>query len=94
MGPRQSPGFGPGPGVQDRPLPLDLSVFAKPRELDATLDTLASPTDDVRHPDCVGAVMDIVVWLRSLGLGRYETAFRESEIDEAVLPDLTAEDLA
>ena len=41
----------------------------------------------------VGAVMDIVVWLRSLGLGQYEAAFRENEIDETVLPNLTAEDL-
>jgi class 3 adenylate cyclase/predicted ATPase len=37
--------------------------------------------------------MDVVVWLRSLGLGRYEAAFRENEIDETVLPGLTAEDL-
>jgi hypothetical protein len=37
--------------------------------------------------------MDIVVWLRSLGLGKYEAAFRENEIDDTVLPDLTAEDL-
>jgi class 3 adenylate cyclase len=37
--------------------------------------------------------MDIVVWLRSLGLGKYEAAFRENEIDETVLHDLTAEDL-
>ena len=37
--------------------------------------------------------MDIVVWLRSLGLGKYEAAFRENEIDEKVLPSLTAEDL-
>jgi hypothetical protein len=35
--------------------------------------------------------MDIVVWLRSLGLGKYEAAFRENEIDEAVLPNLTAD---
>ena len=28
-----------------------------------------------------------------LGLGKYEAAFRENEIDETVLPDLTAEDL-
>ena len=27
------------------------------------------------------------------GLGKYEAAFRENEIDETVLPDLTAEDL-
>ena len=38
-------------------------------------------------------IMDVVVWLRSLGLGKYEAAFRENEIDETVLPNLTAEDL-
>ena len=37
--------------------------------------------------------MDVVVWLRGLGLGKYEAAFRENEIDETVLPGLTAEDL-
>ena len=37
--------------------------------------------------------MDIVVWLRSLGLGRYEAAFRDNEIDETVLPSLTEEHL-
>jgi SAM domain (Sterile alpha motif) len=37
--------------------------------------------------------MDVIVWLRSLGLGKYEAAFRENEIDETVLPSLTAEDL-
>jgi len=37
--------------------------------------------------------MDIVVWLRGLGLGKYEAAFRDNEIDETVLPSLTAEDL-
>jgi class 3 adenylate cyclase/tRNA A37 threonylcarbamoyladenosine biosynthesis protein TsaE len=37
--------------------------------------------------------MDIVVWLRSLGLQRYEAAFRENEIDETVLPSLTEEHL-
>jgi class 3 adenylate cyclase len=37
--------------------------------------------------------MDVVVWLRSLGLGKYEATFRENEIDEPVLLNLTAEDL-
>jgi hypothetical protein len=37
--------------------------------------------------------MDVVVWLRSLGLGKYEAVFRENEIDETVLPNFTAEDL-
>jgi class 3 adenylate cyclase len=37
--------------------------------------------------------MDIGGWLRSLGLEHYEAAFRENEIDETVLPKLTAEDL-
>ena len=37
--------------------------------------------------------MDVVVWLRGLGLGKYEAAFRENEIDETVLPSLTHENL-
>src|SRR6516164_8395146 len=37
--------------------------------------------------------MDVVVWLRSLGLGKYEAAFRENDIDETVLPGLTHETL-
>ena len=37
--------------------------------------------------------MDLGGWLRSLGLGQYEAAFRENAIDDMVLPDLTAEDL-
>ena len=37
--------------------------------------------------------MDVVVWLRSLGLEQYEAAFRDNAISEKVLPKLTAEDL-
>jgi SAM domain (Sterile alpha motif) len=37
--------------------------------------------------------MDIVVWLRSLGLGEYEPAFRENAIDLSILRDLTDQDL-
>jgi class 3 adenylate cyclase/predicted ATPase len=37
--------------------------------------------------------MDLVVWLRGLGLAKYEAAFRENEIDETVLPNLTDEHL-
>jgi class 3 adenylate cyclase len=37
--------------------------------------------------------MDIGGWLRSLGLERYEAAFRDNEINEDVLPKVTAEDL-
>jgi class 3 adenylate cyclase len=39
------------------------------------------------------AAMDVGGWLRGLGLEQYEAAFRENEIDEVVLPRLTAEDL-
>jgi class 3 adenylate cyclase len=39
------------------------------------------------------AIVDIVVWLRSLGLEEYEAAFRDNKINERVLPSLTAEDL-
>ena len=37
--------------------------------------------------------MNVVVWLRRLGLGRYEAVFRENEIDERILLSLTQEDL-
>ena len=37
--------------------------------------------------------MDVVVWLRSLGLEEYEAAFRDNKVNERVLPSLTAEDL-
>jgi class 3 adenylate cyclase/predicted ATPase len=37
--------------------------------------------------------VDVGVWLRNLGLGRYEATFRESEIDAQVLPDLSDADL-
>jgi class 3 adenylate cyclase len=37
--------------------------------------------------------MDVAAWLRSLGLGKYEAAFRDNEVDDSVLPNLTAEDL-
>jgi hypothetical protein len=37
--------------------------------------------------------MDIAIWLRGLGLERYELAFRNNEIDRETLPKLTAEDL-
>jgi class 3 adenylate cyclase/predicted ATPase len=40
-----------------------------------------------------GGIMDVVVWLRSLGLAKYEAVFRENEIDADVLPELSEVDL-
>jgi class 3 adenylate cyclase len=57
------------------------------------LDTRLGLPDDVRQPRVWGALMDVGNWLRSLGLERYEAAFRENEITENVLPNLTAEDM-
>ena len=37
--------------------------------------------------------MNLGSWLRRHGLEQYEAAFRDNEIDDAVLPSLTAEDL-
>ncbi len=37
--------------------------------------------------------MDITRWLEGLGLEQYQHAFRESDVDAAVLPELTADDL-
>src|SRR5262245_57232158 len=39
------------------------------------------------------AAMDVGGWLRRLGLEQYEAVFRDNEIDDTVLPNLTAEDL-
>ena len=40
-----------------------------------------------------GTAVDVGAWLRGLGLGQYEQAFRENDIDAEVLPRLTADDL-
>jgi hypothetical protein len=40
-----------------------------------------------------GGTINIGDWLRGLGLGQYEAAFRENEIDETVLQSLTHETL-
>ena len=37
--------------------------------------------------------MDVAALLSGLGLGQYEQAFRDNDIDAEVLMDLTAEDL-
>ena len=37
--------------------------------------------------------MDVGLWLRNLGLGQCEAAFCDNEIDGAVLPKLTVDDL-
>src|ERR1700731_4380931 len=42
---------------------------------------------------CWEAHMDVGAWLRGLGLGQYEGAFRENEIESDVLPELTESDL-
>src|SRR5215213_5543964 len=37
--------------------------------------------------------MNVAAWLHGLGLGQYEQAFRENDIDPQVLAHLTADDL-
>ena len=37
--------------------------------------------------------MDVAEWLRTLGLERYETTFRENDVNSELSPDLTADDL-
>jgi SAM domain (Sterile alpha motif) len=58
---------------------------AAPSLAEDLLDTPFGLHDDVRHR-IVGA-------LRSLGLGKYEAAFRKNEIDGTVLPSLPEEHL-
>jgi class 3 adenylate cyclase len=37
--------------------------------------------------------MDVVAWLRGLGLERYAPAFRDNDVDAEVVPELTSDDL-
>jgi SAM domain (Sterile alpha motif) len=41
----------------------------------------------------VEATVDVAAWLKNLGLGQYEAAFRDNAIEGDLLPSLTAEDL-
>jgi hypothetical protein len=59
---------------------------------EACLIPLDSQFDLDDHPvEWLGAIVDVGDWLRTLGLGQCETAFREGEIDAEVLPELTGE---
>src|SRR3982751_4766304 len=40
-----------------------------------------------------GTGKDVGAWLRGLGLGQYEQAFRDNDVDADLLARLTAEDL-
>src|SRR3954451_23138690 len=44
-------------------------------------------------PPSGGTGVEVGDWLRGLGLGQYEQAFRDNDIDARVLPGLTADDL-
>jgi SAM domain (Sterile alpha motif) len=59
----------------------------------APVDTLWGKDHDASNHERRGAIMDVVVWLRGLGLEEYEAAFRDNKINEQVLPNLTQEDL-
>ena len=37
--------------------------------------------------------MDIGQWLRGIGLEQYAKAFAENDIDDAILPEITVDDL-
>src|SRR3954471_6781930 len=45
------------------------------------------------HARSGGIGMDVGAWLRGLGLGQYEQAFRDNDVDADVLPELTADEL-
>src|ERR1700733_11150266 len=57
------------------------------------LSPLRSPEDQGSVHRSESAIMNVRVWLCSLGLGRYEEKFRENKIDFDVLADLTDGDL-
>ncbi len=73
-------------GVHLRPAPLGGPTTPPPTRF------FAEP-DHARPAKLWGGMMDLGTWLRSLGLERYEAAFRENAIAPDVLPELTDQDL-
>src|SRR5215470_16842272 len=89
--------------AQSRPLlrnqldayePISVGLFVTHGGRHGPLDTSFPLEDDYTLvASWSDVLMNIEDWLRSLGLERYEAAFRENEIDDTILPRLTAEDL-
>lgn len=44
-------------------------------------------------PNSAGKPIEILQWLRELGLEQYADAFRNNAVDAKILPTLTADDL-
>jgi class 3 adenylate cyclase len=85
LGSRGDPGHQAPTGRKRTRTRPETAIGGRPRSLAA--EQLKRLGKSVEYAD-----MDIAVWLRNLGLGRYEQAFRDNEINESVLPKLTAED--
>ena len=47
----------------------------------------------MKRPTVQSAITDVAVWLRSLGLERYEAVFREHAIEPDILHELTEDHL-
>jgi hypothetical protein len=62
------------------------------KAMQASLDTIPRPAQSCAMTS-KGPTIDVGAWLRELGLGQYEAAFRDNAINEQVLPNLAAEDL-
>src|SRR5690242_1624265 len=54
---------------------------------------LSSADEELPHLGIEDQRMDVVAWLRGLGLERYAPAFRDNDVDDEVLPELTSDDL-
>jgi class 3 adenylate cyclase/predicted ATPase len=79
--------LGPHPSPTPKKIRAELTSAGEPS--DAAPWTRRLARQKITGLTIKGTTMDIVVWLRSLGLGKYEAIFRENEIDETVLSDLT-----
>src|SRR5205807_10498721 len=54
---------------------------------------ISSSMRDCRSSEPRITRMDVVAWLRGLGLEQYAPAFRDNDVDGEVLPELTSDDL-
>ena len=81
------------------PLPIRWSIYHLPG-IGSTVRFRRIPqvlAEDELHQERTtigrGARVDIASWLSRLGLGQYEQAFLENNVDAEGLPELTADDL-
>src|SRR5215471_2165999 len=93
--PRRRPSSPPGDGATPRSVSYLLSKKGRrgyTRSRPIPTHTGRRAASNIEHRG-FGMAIDVALWLRGLGLEQYASGFADNDVDAAVLPELTAEDL-